>query len=121
MICYDLRFPELSRSLVLQGAEVLVLCSAWPFPRLSHWETLIRARAIENQVYFIAANRTGTDDGAISFCGASRIVDPYGVIVTSAAEDREEMISGEISRETILAVRAKMPVLQQRRSDLYKL
>jgi len=61
MICYDLRFPELSRSLVLQGAEVLVLCSAWPFPRVFHWDILTRARAIENQAYLIAANRVGND------------------------------------------------------------
>ncbi len=117
-ICYDLRFPEVSRRLTLDGAEVVNLCSAWPFPRVGHWRTLIRARAIENQVYFIAANRTGTD-GEVTFCGSSCIIDPYGVVVASAAEDREEMIIGEIQRETVAGVREYMPVLEQRREELY--
>jgi predicted amidohydrolase len=117
-ICYDLRFPEVSRRHALDGCEVVNLCSAWPFPRGGHWRTLARARAIENQVYFIAANRTGTD-GSVTFCGSSCIVDPYGVLVASAAEDREEMIVGEIRRETVAAVREYMPVLGQRREELY--
>jgi omega-amidase len=120
MICYDLRFPEISRTLTLQGADVLLLCSAWPFPRLTHWNTLIQARAIENQTYFIAANRIGTDN-SVTFCGSSRIVDPYGVIVSSAAEEREELIVGEIRQKVIEAVRGKMRVFQHRRNDMYKL
>ncbi len=120
MICYDLRFPELSRSLVLKGAEVLVLCSAWPFPRVIHWDILTRARAIENQAYLIAANRVGSD-GPVTFCGSSRIIDPYGVIVASAAEDREALLIGEISRDNLLAVRSRMPIFQHRRPNLYQL
>ncbi|MDZ7332123.1 MAG: carbon-nitrogen family hydrolase [candidate division KSB1 bacterium] len=119
MICYDLRFPELSRSLVLKGAEVLVLCSAWPFPRVGHWDILTRARAIENQVYLIAANRVG-NDGMVTFCGSSRIIDPYGVIVASAAEDREALLIGEINRDNLMAVRNKMPIFQHRRPELYQ-
>jgi len=118
MICYDLRFPELSRSLVLKGAEVLMLCSAWHFPRVTHWKTLTCARAIENQAYFIAANRVGTD-GLVTFCGSGCIVDPYGVIVASAAEDREALIVGEISKENLISVRSRMPIFQHRRADLY--
>ncbi|MBC8182217.1 hypothetical protein H8E88_13990 [candidate division KSB1 bacterium] len=118
MICYDLRFPEIARSLALKGADVFVLCSAWPFPRLTHWETLIRARAIENQAYFVAANRVGSV-GRIAFCGSSRIIDPYGVVVSSAAENREELIVGKINKETILSVRKQMPVFSHRRGDLY--
>jgi predicted amidohydrolase len=120
MICYDLRFPELSRSLVLNGAEVLALSSAWPFPRLSHWRTLIRARAIENQSYMLAANRVGRD-GDITFCGSSCIIDPYGVIISSAGEDREELIVGDISKDLITSVRDYMPVLDQRREELYRM
>jgi predicted amidohydrolase len=111
--CYDLRFPEISRSLVLKGVDVLVLCSAWPFPRLIHWNTLIRARAIENQVYFVAANRTGTD-GSVTFCGSSRIIDPYGVIISSASENYESRISGQINLEEIKKVRKNMPVFSHR-------
>ena len=120
MICYDLRFPEIARSLVLKGANVLLLSSAWPFPRLIHWETLIRARAIENQAYFIAANRVGSV-GKTTFCGSSRIVDPYGVVVSSAAENREELIIGEISKKTVLSVREQMPIFSHRREDLYEM
>jgi len=118
MICYDLRFPELSRSLVLKGAEVLVLCSAWPFPRVIHWKMLTCARAIENQAYFIAANRVGTD-GIVTFCGSSCIIDPYGVIVASAAEDQEALIVGEINKDYLHSVRQRMPIFQHRRADLY--
>ena len=117
-ICYDLRFPEVYRKLALAGAEMIVLCAAWPLIRQSHWETLIRARAIENQLYVIAANRTGTD-GVMTFCGSSRIVDPYGVIVASAAENREEVIYGEINTEIVRTVREKIPVFEDRRTDLY--
>ena len=120
MICYDLRFPEMSRSLVLNGAEVLVLCSAWPFPRVNHWKLLTCVRAVENQAYFIASNRVGSD-GTVTFCGSSCIIDPYGVIVASAAEDQEALIVGEISKEYLLSVRNRMPIFQHRREDLYQI
>jgi len=113
LICYDLRFPEISRALVLKGAQALVLCSAWPFPRLIHWNTLIRARAIENQVYFIASNRVGKDK-SVTFCGSSRIIDPYGVIVSSAAESNEAFIYENIDLKTIKKVRESMPVFSHR-------
>ncbi len=113
IICYDLRFPEMSRKLVLNGAHVLVLCSAWPLLRLRHWNTLISARAIENQVYFIGANRVGID-GSVTYCGSSRIVDPYGVIVSSASENDETLITGDILENTIKKVRKSMPVFKHR-------
>ena len=91
---------------------------SWPFPRISHWLTLLRARAIENQAYVIAANRTGTDS-SVMFCGSSCIIDPYGVVTASAAEDREELITGEIDRDITASVRGYMPLLEQRREDLY--
>lgn len=118
LICYDLRFPEIGRKLTLSGAKVLAVTSAFPFPRLRHWKILTRARAIENQVYVIAANRIGTD-GEITFCGSSCMIDPYGVTVAEAAEDREELIVGEIRPDIIDSVRDYMPLLDQRRDDLY--
>lgn len=118
LICYDLRFPEIARTLALRGAEMLVMASAWQFPRVSHWNTLLAARAIENQIYIIAANRVGTD-GPTTFCGSSRIIDPYGVIVASGAEDRSELIAAETNRETLDWVRQRMPVFRDRRKDLY--
>lgn len=120
LICYDLRFPEISRMLVLNGAEVLVVCSAWPFPRDAHWKTLLAARAIENQVYVVAANRIGSD-GPLTFCGSSCIVDPLGVTLTGGSHDSEELLISEISPEVVVSVRGSAPVLQDRRKDLYVL
>jgi len=119
MICYDLRFPEMSRSLAVNGADVLLLVSAWPFPRNVHYDLLTRTRAVENQAYFIAANRTGKD-GSFHFCGSSRIADPFGIMVASSAEEREEMIVGELQKELISSTRKKMPVFQHRRPTIYK-
>ncbi len=119
-ICYDLRFPEVCRTLAVEhDANAFVNSSAWPFPRLEHFRILALARAIENQCYLILANRVGTDDG-VTFCGTSAIIDPYGVIVASASADREELIQAEISEEVLSSVRARMAVFNHRRQDLYK-
>jgi len=118
-VCYDLRFPELFRTLAIeQGANVFILSSAWPFPRIEHFRTLVNARAIENQSYMISSNRVGTDEG-VTCCGASAIIDPYGVILASGSTDREEVIVAEVSEEVITSVRDKMAVFAQRRPDLY--
>lgn len=118
-ICYDIRFPELYRALAgKKKANVLVISAAWPFPRLHHLRALAVARAIENQCYVLLANRTGFD-ADVRFCGASAIIDPYGVVVASAWEDREELIFGNLSLETIDLVRQRMPVGMHRRDDLY--
>ncbi len=113
LTCYDLRFPEMSRALVLRGADILVLCSAWPFPRLVHLKTLIRARAIENQVFFISANRTGTDN-SVDFCGSSTIADPYGVTLSSACDNGEAHIFSEIDINIIKKIRYDLPVFDHR-------
>ncbi len=118
MICYDLRFPEMCRALVLDGAEVLVYSAAWPFPRLRHWEILLQARAIENQAYVLAANHTGKE-GEVIFCGASRVVDPYGVVKAAAAENRSELLVAEIRPEILREVREKMPIFAHRREEVY--
>jgi len=118
-ICYDLRFPEVYRTLTVeQGANVFVISSAWPFPRVEHFRILAIARAIENQSYVIAANRVGTDDG-VTCCGSSAIIDPYGVTLASASADREELVVTEISGKVIRSVRERMTVFEHRRGDLY--
>jgi omega-amidase len=118
-ICYDLRFPELYRTLALEGkVKAFVISSAWPFPRVEHFRILAMARAIENQCYMIAANRVGTDDG-VTFCGSSAIIDPYGVVIAAASTDREELIQVEISEEVVNSIRSRMAVFAQRRPDLY--
>ena len=104
-ICYDLRFPEMYRKLVIeQNANALIVSSAWPFPRVGHLRKLAMARAIENQSYVIAASRVGADDG-VSFCGTSSIIDPGGLIVASASQDREELIQAELSEELVSSTR----------------
>jgi len=118
MVCYDLRFPEMARSLALQGAEVIAVPSAFPFPRINHWSMLLAARAIENQLYVIGANRAGTD-GDLWFCGSSRVIDPYGVVLTSAPEVGEQLVFAEISKSRVGEVRGSMAVFQDRRKDLY--
>ncbi|MBK8505790.1 MAG: carbon-nitrogen family hydrolase [Saprospiraceae bacterium] len=118
MICYDTRFPEVARGLALQGADLIIVPTAWPFPRVEHWQILTRARAIENQCYLVGANRVGIDGAAI-FCGNSRIIDPHGVVIASAAEDQEEIIYADISHEKVEFIRNRMPVFEHRRPDVY--
>jgi predicted amidohydrolase len=118
-ICYDLRFPEVARVLALErDANVLLVSSAWPLPRVEHLRALSVARAIENQSYLVLANRTGVDAG-VTCCGMSAIIDPSGVTLAAASGDREELLVADISAETIAAVRNKIPVFAHRRSDLY--
>jgi len=118
-ICYDLRFPEMVRTLVVKhGANVVVNSSAWPVVRAEHLRILAVARAVENQSYFVIANRVGTDDG-VTFCGTSAIIDPSGKILASASSDREELIEAEISDERLDAARDSIRVFDHRRPDLY--
>ena len=110
-ICYDLRFPELFRHLALQGAQLIVLPSAWyqgPVKEL-HWATLLQARAIENTLYVAGCNLVGA-----TFCGRSALFDPFGIQVVGAGEG-EELIAGVIDPERIAAVRKKLPSLANRR------
>src|SRR5882724_1459615 len=116
-ICYDLRFPEVCRALALEhGANVMLVSSAWPLPRAAHLRALAVARAIENQSYLVLANRAGVDAGVIC-CGTSAIIDPSGGIIASASDDREEMITGEISEEVVRSVRERMGVFAHRRPE----
>jgi predicted amidohydrolase len=118
-ICYDLRFPEMARSLaVKQGANVIVNSSAWPTVRAEHLRILALARAVENQSYFIVANRVGTDDG-VTLCGGSVIVDPLGKILAEAPAGDEGLIHAEISTNVIEDVRRRVPAFAHRRGDLY--
>ncbi len=116
-ICYDLRFPELFRHYALSGASFIFLPAEWPHPRLSHWQTLLRARAIENQVYMIACNRVGTS-GDTRFFGHSCVIDPWGELVVEAGET-ELLLTAEIDLDLVSQVRHKIPVFADRRSDIY--
>jgi omega-amidase len=118
-ICYDLRFPEMCRTLAVEHkVNMFINSSAWPSVRVEHLRLLALARAIENQSYLVLANRVGTDDG-VTFCGTSVIIDPYGAIVAAASVDREELIQAEISEDVIRSVRSRMAIFDHRRPDLY--
>ena len=117
LICYDVRFPELARKLTLEGAEMLVVPAEWPHPRLEHWRTLLKARAIENQLFVIAANRCGKQ-GMVRFCGNSVVVNPWGEIISEASE-KEETITAEIDLGLVAKYREEMPALKGRRQEIY--
>lgn len=118
-ICYDLRFPEFHRALAVEHeANVFVISSAWPFPRVEHLRTLVTARAIENQSYVVLSNRVGRDGGG-TCCGTSCIIDPYGVVIAAGSADREELLVADISAATIQSVRKAMPVFDHRRPEVY--
>ncbi len=118
MTCYDIRFPEIARTLTIKGAKILFITSAFSMSRIQHWEILLAARAIENQVFVVACNRIGTDAG-MTFCGASTIIDPYGTIVSIGSAIHEGLITGEINLDMINALRSQYKVLEDRRPALY--
>lgn len=87
VVCYDLRFPELFRHMTDRGVEMVLVASAWPHPRVHAWSTLLRARALENQTYLLAANGVGPTESGPTLCGHSAIVDPWGVAVAAAGDE----------------------------------
>lgn len=116
-ICYDLRFPELYRAYALAGARLALVPAEWPHPRLNHWLTLLRARAIENQMFVIACNRVGESKGT-QFFGHSAIMDPWGEAVILGGET-EMLLTATIDPSTAETVRARIPVFKDRRPDVY--
>lgn len=111
--CYDLRFPELFRRLVDSGTEAVLLASGWPMSRIDHWSVLARARAIENQTWFIACNTAGTHAG-VEMGGRSVVVDPKGVVVAEAGVG-EEILYADVDPAAVSEWRRAFPVLADRR------
>lgn len=119
-ICYDLRFPELYRILAVRGARVFPLPAAFTLATTrDHWETLIRARAIENQAFVIAANQIGSHAGGSRSGGRSMIVDPWGLVLAQAP-DGEGHIVAELDLERQREIRAQLPALANRRPQVYR-
>lgn len=112
-ICYDLRFPEVFRDAVADGAQLLAVIANWPAVRQDHWRALLIARAIENQAYVVGVNRTGSDP-KLEYVGGSIIVDPRGQIITEAHAD-ETVIVAEIELDPLLEYRERFPALADRR------
>ena len=117
LICYDLRFPELFRTLALQGVELLLLPAQWPAARRYHWETLTAARAIENQLFLAACNSCGTA-GETVFGGASRILGPRGELLAAAGVG-EEIVTAALDFSVLAEVRNSINVFHDRRPELY--
>jgi predicted amidohydrolase len=119
-ICYDVRFPELYRILALEGCEVITVPAAFTlYTGKDHWELLLRARAVENQCYVVAANQWGSfAEGKAAF-GRSSIVDPWGVILAQAP-DEDGVISAELERARLEDVRRRLPSLANRQPAAYE-
>lgn len=116
-ICYDLRFPELFRAYALDGAKIVFLPAEWPYPRLAHWQTLLRARAIENQMVVVACNRVGTT-GDTTFFGHSCIIDPWGEIVIEAGVS-PALLTVTVDLDKVSQIREQIPVFADRNPSVY--
>jgi predicted amidohydrolase len=116
LICYDMRFPEISRILTVNGANILVSPSAWVagFMKREHWDIMVRARAIENGVYVLAPNQVGN-----IYCGHSMAVDPFGATIIDM-ENREGIEFIDIDSSKIDTTRRNLPLLMNRRTDVYR-
>ncbi|MCM3690096.1 carbon-nitrogen family hydrolase [Neobacillus niacini] len=117
VICYDIRFPEWIRAHTSKGAEAIFVVAEWPAPRLSHWKSLLIARAIENQAFVIACNRSGHDPNN-EFAGHSMIIDPWGEVIAEAGAT-EEILSAAIELDFVKDIRKQIPIFEDRRPDLY--
>lgn len=117
VICYDIRFPEWIRAHTSEGAEALFVVAEWPAPRLSHWKSLLIARAIENQCFVIACNRSGHDPNN-EFAGHSMIIDPWGEVIAEAGANKE-LLSAVIDLTLVKDIRKQIPIFEDRRPDLY--
>jgi predicted amidohydrolase len=117
MICYDIRFPEVSRILAINGADILAVPSAWVhgIMKEEHWQTILKARAIENGSYVVAPDQVGH-----IFSGRSMVVDPFGIITLDMG-NREGMEVIEIDKSRIQKARESLPLLKNRRTDVYSI
>lgn len=119
VICYDIRFCELIRSLALKGIDMLFMVSQWPLARKNHIVTLTRARAIENQMFVVCCNSCGRTPNAV-FGGHSQIIDPWGEVL-SAAGEAQEVITADCDFGVIKDIRNSINVFNDRKPDLYEL
>ncbi len=113
--CYDLRFPELYRRLLENGVTLVLVPSAWPYPRVEHWDVLTRARAIENLSYVGAVNGAGSFEDA-TLLGRSAIYDPWGTTLASAGDDAA-LVVADIEPEVVTEIRNEFPALGDRRES----
>jgi predicted amidohydrolase len=117
-ICYDLRFPELWRGYALSGVQLALLPAEWPAVRVYHWQTLLRARAIENQMFIAATNNVGDTKGTV-FGGHSAVIDPWGETLVEGG-DQEDLLTVQIDLAKVPEVRNRIPIFEDRRPELYE-
>ena len=119
-ICYDLRFPEISRNLVLQGADVLITTAAWPEPRMGHFNLLAAARALENTCFHIAVNKLGIEHEPelTKYSGSSRVIDPWGNVIAGAS-CFEQIIYAHLKSAILKEARNLIPVLKDRKTSFF--
>ena len=110
-VCYDLRFPVFSRN--HEDYDAIIYVASWPQSRRAAWDILLKARAIENQCYVLAVNRTG-DDPKCEYLGGTIAIDPYGTTLVSSPDDASSRLTFPINLDTLAAFRAKFPVLKDR-------
>jgi predicted amidohydrolase len=114
VICYEIRFPELARKHALSGARIIFCPAQWPQPKGDILFTLARARAIENQLFFVVANRVGIQ-GKYEFCGKSGVFAPDGEVIALGSETEEEIIDVEIDLDYVEKYRNDIPAMKERR------
>lgn len=119
LICYDLYFPELSKALTLQGADLLVCISASPSITRRYFETMLPARALENTVFFAYVNLTGNQEDLI-YWGGSQLYDPLGNLLVKAPYFKESIVTADINFGLLESARARRPVLRDIRPEIYQ-
>ena len=119
LICYDIRFPELTRTLTVQGVDVLFVVSQWPRARIPHLRALTVARAIENQMFVACCNSCG-DTGETRFGGSSAVIAPWGETLALAGEE-EQIITADCELEALSGIRSSINVFRDRRPELYRI
>lgn len=117
LICYDIRFPEWVRAHALEQTEAIFVVAEWPIQRLEHWRALLIARAIENQCYVIACNRSGSDPNN-TFAGHSMVIGPWGDVIAEAGEGQELLVA-EIDLDHVKDARGRIPIFADRRPEFY--
>lgn len=119
LICYDLRFPEIARALALEGSELFLVSSAWGHARGEHFEALIKARAIENQVFIVSADQVGQNQEGLKFAGRSAIVDPLGNFLAKANSEEETVLIAEIRPQIRIDAKSFMDCFGHRIPQAY--
>ena len=119
IICYDVRFPELTRSLTVPGLDMLFVVSQWPKVRTFHLRSLTTARAIENQMFVACCNSCGKA-GETVYGGSSAIIDPWGETIALAGEE-EQLLTADCDLQILTNIRSTIPVFRDRRPELYNI